>query len=90
MWRELGYFLPFLIHLWPLRPASAYSGTMMIGGKLDNGEKESFHFLRTGCSSSCEKGKRNNVEDHYFDNQILQGFSTIRTMTPAEIQNFLA
>ena len=52
----------------------------MIGRKLDNGEKESFHSLRTGCFSCCEKGK-DIVEDQYLDNQILlQGFSSIRTM----------
>ena len=57
MWRKLGYFLPFVILVWPTSPPSAYSGTMMIGRKLDNGEKESFHSLRTVCFSCCEKGK---------------------------------
>ena len=48
MWRELGYFLPFVILVWPTRPPSAYSGTMMIGRKLDSGEKESLQSLHTG------------------------------------------
>ena len=63
------------------KAAFSILGTMMIGGKLDNGGKEWFHSLRTGCFSGCKKGKRNIVEDHYFDNQILvEGLSTIRTM----------
>ena len=34
-WRELGYFLPVVIFVWPTRPPSTYSGTMMISRKLD-------------------------------------------------------
>ena len=80
MWRKLGSFLPFVILVWSTSPPSAYSGTMMSGRKLDNGEKKSFHFLSTGCFSCCEKGK-DIVEDHYLDKQILlQDFSSIRTM----------
>ena len=58
MWRELGYFMPFVILVWPTRPPSAYSGSMMIGRKLDSGENDSFHSLHTGCFSCCEKEKQ--------------------------------
>ena len=94
LWRELRYFLPFVILVWPTRPPSANLGTMMIGRELHNGEKRSFPSLDTGCICCCEKAKRNIVGDHYFDSQfLLQGISSIRAMTqkkvPAEIQFFL-
>ena len=80
MWREVGYFLPLMIFVWPTRPPSAYSGTRMIGRKLDNVWKQSFYFPRRGCLFVLKKEK-NNVEDHYVDKRILlEGFSSIRTM----------
>ena len=57
MWRQLGYFLPFVIIVWPTGPPSAYSGTRMIARKLDNVWKQSFYFPRTGCLFVVKKEK---------------------------------
>ena len=57
MWREVGYFLLLVINVWPTRRPSAYSGTKMIGRKLDNVWKQSFYFPRTGCLFVVKKEK---------------------------------
>ena len=57
MWRELGYFLPIGIIVWPTRPPSAYSVPKMIGRKLDNVWKQYFYFPRTGCLFVVRKEK---------------------------------
>ena len=80
MWREVGYFLAIVIFVRPTRRPSAYSGTRMIGRKVDNVWIQSFNFPRRGCLFVVKREK-NNVEDHFVDNQILlEGFSSIRTM----------
>ena len=82
MWRKLGYFLPFVILVWPTSPPSAYSGTMMIGKKTRQRWERIISFSTHRLLFLLWKRKRSNVEDHYLDNQILlQGFSSIRTMT---------
>ena len=81
MWSELEYFLLFVILVWPTWPPSVNPVTIMSSWKLQIGEKEFSHSLRTSSFPCSKKGKRNLVEDHYFDNQsLMEDFSSIRKM----------